>query len=627
MSEPTELDLYLKNNPWPEEHYGKTQIDYLYNYNIKMSPDELWPMVSDTSEINRLLGLHKMTFEEKNGRLFGKGKILGFNLEWEEIPWEWESSKEMRTTRIYSKGIISYVRAHLILTETDDNSTNLTLYFGWIPRNLTGYIVLKFADSALKKKYQEIYREFESKKESHISFNITDPSEKKPVPDYSAADKIQTEKLKPIRESLLDHGFESSLIDNLFSYIINSTDEKLYRIRPKELTGIFGVEFEKLISILLYSCKCGLLNLSWDIICPHCRGIREKHEHLWSIEDKSTCDVCDIDFSTGGMNIIEVTFSVNPGIKKVDKVLYCSAEPAKKPHIILQKTLQHGSTYTYSIPDIEKRMRFRTRGEKKYGMLDVERKASIRNLYWDDLNSTPVIKCSPGSTVFINNNDNKEKQFTIEISEDDQWALRPSDLFNFSEFREIFSDETLAYGISIDIGIQNILFIDVVGSTEYYKNSGDTEAFKTIRKYFVKVNDITQLHRGVIVKTIGDAVMLSFQNPVDALKCAIKLISIFDGTDKDVPLACRISINRGSCLAVNLNTLIDYFGQTVNVVSKLQKFTGPGEISITESFTDDASVNSYLRSKNYSFKNIIRADIKGAGEIIFRKIRVKKLPA
>jgi hypothetical protein len=626
MTEPDGLNRYLTNNPWPEEFYGMRQVNYFYNYNIKMSPDELWPLVSDTSEINRLLGLHKMTFEEKNGRLFGKGRMLGFKIEWEEIPWEWESAREMRTTRIYSKGIISYLRAHLILAAADDNSTDLTIYFGWIPRNFTGYIVLKLADNVTKKKFQEIYKGFQTNKETGITFNITAPSEKYSVSTKTDTSNIDTDKLKPIREFLLDHGFESVLIDKLFSYITDSTDEKLYRIRPKNLTDIFGIDVELLISILLYSCKCGLLNLSWDIICPHCRGVREKHEHLWSIEEKSTCDECDIDFSTGGMNIIEVTFSVNPGIKKVDKILYCSAEPAKKPHIILQKTLRRGSTYTYSIPDIEKRMRFRTRGEKKYGMLDVVKKGSIRNLYWDDLSGTSVIKCSPGSTVFINNNNNEEKQFTIEISEDDQSALRPSDLFNFHEFREIFSDETLAYGISIDIGIQNILFIDIVGSTEHYKNVGDTEAFKTIRKYFVKVSDISQLYRGVIVKTIGDAVMLSFQNPVDALKCAIKLISVIDGSDKDVPLACRISINRGSCLAVNLNTFIDYFGQTVNVVSKLQKFTGAGEISLTESFTDDASVNNYLKSKNYSFKNIIRTEIKGAGEIIFRKIRIKKLP-
>jgi len=627
MNNPPELNQYLKENPWPEEFYGKTQINYFYNFNIKMSPAELWPIVSDTSEVNRLLGLHKMSFEEKNGKLNGKGKIMFFNLEWEEIPWEWEAGREMKTIRVYSKGIISYVGAHVILSAADDNSTNLTLYFGWIPRNFTGFLVLKLADKVMGQKYKKIYESFQSQKSSEVSFYINDSPEKYPVSLKAGTDKINREKLEPIRQFLTEQGFESALIDNLFNYIINSTDEKLYRIRPKVLTQIFGIQLEELISLLLYSCKYGLLNLSWDIICPHCRGVREKHSHLWTIEEKSSCDVCDIDFSTGGMNIIDVTFSVNPGIRKVEKVLYCSAEPAKKPHILLQKTLRRGSNYTFIIPDVEKRMRFRKKGIKTYGMLDVEKTASLRNLYWDDLNSSSVIICSPDSTVFISNPENEEELFTVEISEDDQTALRPSDLFNFQEFREIFSDETLAYGISIDIGIQNILFIDIVGSTEYYKNSGDTEAFKTIRKYFVKVNDISQLYKGVIVKTIGDAVMLSFQNPLDALKCAIKLISVFDGTDKDVPLSCRITINRGSCLAVSLNTLIDYFGQTVNVVSKLQGFTGSGEISFTETFTNETSVNDYLKSKNYSFKNISKAEIKGAGEILFRRIKIKKLPA
>jgi hypothetical protein len=626
MSENDELKKYLRNNPWPEEYYGRTQIDYFYNYNLDMAPHELWPLISDTSEVNRILGLEKMSFEERNGKLYAKGKLAFFQHEWEEIPWEWEAPVEMKTSRIYSKGVIEYVRAHYILSDTGNNTTGLTIYLGWVPKNTAGYIILKTAKNVIKKKFRKVISEFQSRHDRRIIFNVSEGLEKYAISNTSEVYRTNEEKFNPIRDYLTDHGIEASLVYLLINYIINSTDDKLDRIKPKVLSETLGVELEKLISVLLHSCKCGLLNLSWDIVCPHCRGVREKHPHLWSIESKATCEVCDIDFSTGGMNIIEVTFSVNPGIRKVEKVLYCSAEPAKKPHILLQKNLYRGGTYTFTIPELEKRLRFRTKGKKSYGILDVETKARKNNFYWDDLNSSVVLKCSPGSTVFINNTEKEVEQYIIEVSDDDQYALRPADLFNFNEFREIFSDETLAYGISIDIGMQNILFIDIVGSTEYYKNVGDTEAFKTIRKYFVKVNEIAKKYNGVIVKTIGDAVMLSFPDPLQALRCSIKLISAFDGSDVEVPLCTRISINRGSCLAVNLDTLIDYFGQTVNVASKLQTFTDSGEISLTEEFTNEPSVSGYLREKNYTFKNINRAEIKGAGEVLFSKIRIKKLP-
>ncbi len=626
MSNNEELKKYLLKNPWPEEFYSRTQINYFYNFNIEIPPHELWPLISDSSEINRLLKLQRMYFEEKNGKLSGRGKILIFNHEWEEIPWEWESLKEMKTSRVYTKGFASYLRVHFFLFGSDHSSSRLTVYMGWIPRNFAGYLILKIAEKTLEKRFRNMLAELKNTHQNKISFNILEAPERYAVLKSSGIEKNHEEKLSPIRDYLIDQGIESSLIDRLLNYILHSTDDTLYRIKPKILSEIFGIELEKLISVLLHAARCGLLNLSWDIVCPHCRGVREKHPHLWTVESKAACEVCDIEFSTGGMNIIEVTFSVNPGIRKVEKILYCSAEPSKKPHILLQKNLFRGNTFSYTIPQIEKRLRFRTKGKKSYGILDVDSKSSAKSLYWDDLNSSSVIKCSPGSTVFIKNSDNDNEQYIIELSEDDQTALRPSDLFNFSEFREIFSDETLAYGISIDIGVQNILFIDIVGSTEYYKNSGDTEAFKTIRKYFVKVNDIAKAYKGVIVKTIGDAVMLSFSNPLDALRCSIKLITVFDGSDSDVPLMTRITINRGSCLAVNLDTLIDYFGQTVNVASKLQGFTDAGEITLSEDFVNEAAVSRYLKDKNYTFKTINKADIKGAGEILYRKIRIKKLP-
>lgn len=626
MRENEELKKYLQKNPWPEEYYVRPQIDYYYNYDLNMTADQLWRMISDTSEMNRLLGLNQLSFEENHGKVNGKGKLAFFYHEWEEIPWEWESGSEMKTARKYGKGIIEYVRAHFVLSEISENSTRLTIYLGWVPRNIWGFIILKIANRIYGKKFRNVMNGYQSRHDSSIIFTLSEGLEKYAISNTSDTYKANEDKFNPIRDYLTDHGIETSLVYRLLNYIMNAADNDLYRIKPKVLSKILDVELEKLISVLLHSCKCGLLNLSWDIVCPHCRGVREKHQHLWTIESKATCEVCDIDFSTGGMNIIEVTFSVNPGIRKVEKILYCSAEPSKKPHILLQKSINRGSTYTFTIPDLTKRLRFRTKGKKSYGILDVETGCSVKNLYWDDLNSSTVLKCSPGSTVFINNTEKDVENYIIEISEDDQYALRPADLFNFHEFREIFADETLAYGISIDIGIQNILFIDIVGSTEYYRNFGDTEAFKTMRKYFARVNDIAKTYNGVIVKTIGDAVMLSFHNPVDTLRCAIKLISTFDGSDKSIPLEARISINRGSCLAVNLDTLIDYFGQTVNIASKLQTFTDAGEISLTDEFVNEQSVSGYLREKNYTFKNSNSAEIKGAGEVLFRKIRIKKLP-
>lgn len=74
---------------------------------------------------------------------------------------------------------------------------------------------------------------------------------------------------------------------------------------------------------------------------------------------------------------------------------------------------------------------------------------------------------------------------------------------------------------------------------------------------------------------MGDAVLLAFIDPMDALRAAVKFQKKFNGTGSG-NFITRITINRGPCLAVNLNNGIDYFGQTVNIAAKLQNYADGG---------------------------------------------------
>jgi len=626
MSSAELVKEYLQNNPWPEHYSSGMKVEFLNNYRVELPAAGLWPLISNTSEVNRLLGLQKLNFEEKNGKLYGSGKLSGYYHEWEEVPWEWETGKEIKFTRIYSKGIISYSRTHYIISDADETSSTLSIYSGFVPSDIKSYLVLKFAKNIFPANFRHLLEYYKSEHDKKLFFNKTEGLEKYAISNVSDAYKINEKKLNPVRDYLIEKGIESSLVYRLINFAISPTNENLNRIKPKVLAETLNVELEKLIPVLLHSCKCGLLDISWDVVCPHCRSVREKHPHLNSIQHNAECKLCDIEFSTHGIDIIEATFSVNEIINKTEHITYCSSEPSNKPHILMQKKLTHGSAYSFVIPDIENKLRFRTRGNKSYGILDITGKAPIKNLYWNDLVSHSVVKCSPGSTVFINNTDKAEESYIIEYTEDDRTALKPFELFNNYVFRKIFREEYISPGNSIEIGIQNIVFIGLAESTEYYKKSGDSKAFRTISRFFTKVGELAEKFRGVIIKTSGDTAMLSFSDSTDALRCSFKLITIFNGTDKDLPLNIRISINRGTCIAVNLDTSIDYFGETVNIASKLLEYSDAGEICLTEDFVTEPGVNRYLKEKNYAFKNINRADIIGAGEILYRIIRIKKLP-
>ena len=79
--------------------------------------------------------------------------------------------------------------------------------------------------------------------------------------------------------------------------------------------------------------------------------------------------------------------------------------------------------------------------------------------------------------------------------------------------------------------------------------------------------------------------MAAFHRPEDALEAAVEIQKRFQkGEELEVPLALRISLHRGICLAVRLQANIDYFGDAVNYAAKMQSVTGAGEIVMSKPF-------------------------------------------
>jgi len=57
-----------------------------------------------------------------------------------------------------------------------------------------------------------------------------------------------------------------------------------------------------------------------------------------------------------------------------------------------------------------------------------------------------------------------------------------------------------------------------------------------------------------------------------------------------------MGIHEGSCLAVTLNAQQDYFGQTVNIASRVQGFAASRSIVVTESVVQNAQARALLET-------------------------------
>ncbi len=59
-----------------------------------------------------------------------------------------------------------------------------------------------------------------------------------------------------------------------------------------------------------------------------------------------------------------------------------------------------------------------------------------------------------------------------------------------------------------------ILFSDIKGSTAYFEQKGDVEGLAMVQRHHEMLIPIIEDCGGVVVKTIGDAIMARFKDPV-----------------------------------------------------------------------------------------------------------------
>jgi adenylate cyclase len=117
------------------------------------------------------------------------------------------------------------------------------------------------------------------------------------------------------------------------------------------------------------------------------------------------------------------------------------------------------------------------------------------------------------------------------------------------------------------------------------------------------------LHRGRIVKTTGDGLLVEFASVVDALRCAAEVQSKMAATNTSLPperrIAFRIGIHQGDIVVEDG----DIFGDGVNVAARLEGLAEPGGICVSARVQEDASGRldlSFQDIGEQSLKNITR---------------------
>jgi TolB-like protein/class 3 adenylate cyclase/cytochrome c-type biogenesis protein CcmH/NrfG len=159
----------------------------------------------------------------------------------------------------------------------------------------------------------------------------------------------------------------------------------------------------------------------------------------------------------------------------------------------------------------------------------------------------------------------------------------------------------------VDRRLAAILAVDIAGYSRLMgaNEEGTLRQLKEHRKELIDPK-ITE-HRGRIVKTSGDGMLVEFVSVVDAVRCAVDVQRGMIERNAKLPVESRIQFRVG----INVGDIIsddnDIYGDGVNVAARLEALAEPGGICVSR------NVHDQVRDKlSFSFEDI--------GEQVFKNI-------
>jgi class 3 adenylate cyclase len=415
----------------------------------------------------------------------------------------------------------------------------------------------------------------------------------------------------------------------------DAPDRALNRINVLDFAATRGLNQERAITAFLHAARLGLLDLSWNVLCPSCGGVLDSNATLNSVDrDHYNCAFCAAGYEPMLDETIEVTFTVNPRIRKV-----AAHDPGTLSiwdyyHQIFWSSgvdLPDMETFARLIQDVTLDSVELPPGEKAILSLqlpavsiivfdpvthtaqffDVKGEATRDrqhfSLVFDKVGvPTGSMALRPGPLrLSLENHSELRVLPTVWIAEAPlneligkrKPFLTANRLLTSQTFRDIYRTGTLNIDQRLKITSLTFLFTDLKRSTELYERVGDLVAFDLVRAHFRILLDVVASEGGAVVKTIGDAVMATFPTPDRAVAAALRMRDAMAGLNAEhqgEDLALKIGIHEGPCLAVSLNDRQDYFGQTVNIAARVQSRADSHAILATGSVIDDERTTGLL---------------------------------
>src|ERR1700727_1768711 len=381
---------------------------------------------------------------------------------------------------------------------------------------------------------------------------------------------------------LLRQTADPAMVDALKTSVETAPDRFLNRVNPLTYAAARGLDEEGTIGSFVHAARLGLFDMSWNMLCPGCGGVLEAGAGLKTLNHAQYyCSLCASDYAP-----------------TLDKELGAGEKAA------MSLTLPKGFAIVFD-PVTHSSLFLEVDGE------ETKERRNLSLVFADAHAHNGTLKIQPGPARISFENKAARRTMPgiwLHSAEMDKLTghhlpyLTATRLLSNQAFRDLYRSGTFDPEQRFKITSLTILFTDLRGSTALYDRIGDLAAFDLVRSHFGALLHAVSAEGGAVVKTIGDAVMATFPTPDRALRAAMRMreaMREINQTRGGEDLALNIGLHSGLCLAVMLDDRQDFFGQTVNIASRVNELADPTAILATKPIIESSEVARVLSEASY----------------------------
>jgi class 3 adenylate cyclase len=570
----------------------------LQEFIVAAPADKVWAVISDHDLLRRKMNMGMVDFTyhpapESGSVLEGEYNVPFGKAHFYEKPYEWVASSYSIGARLFDRGPMRYASLSFHLETVDAGHTKVKAIMKVVlkgPLKSVYWHKLQKTAAQFHQVIQELVQHVRSSQPQLFEPSMRPDANPAAIKQYQKV----LQKLEPFHAQ----------IEALADYRARASERFLQRLRPYEIADYYKLPRQNTLAFFLEGTQVGVFALNWDILCPGCRGAKKQSKSLRELDRKVHCDACGINFEVIDSKDVELSFQFAGELAVDPAPVYCIGNPGRSPtvHAQIPFAPHEMRTVTVHLPGHTYRLRDMKDGHLLRLIVDENGLAQLSRADVESLKTQSEVRVQPQLNLHWDNPGSQWQVVRFDCLDPHHDAATADHVTSLPSYKHLFGDDALRPGMQLGVGHLVFLFSDIRGSTQLYRELGDSKAFRLVQDHFAVMGDFIKKEGGGIVKTIGDAVMASFTDEACAIRAAMAIQNFYENHRQENPLqGLKIALHSGPCIMVNLNDHMDYFGTTVNICSRLLDQATDEDIVISGSLFQMPKVQEFLSQQNITW--------------------------